>query len=59
TAEPSIDLFIGPEGDFSPRELDQALAKGMTIVSLGDQVLRTETAGLYVCAAAHFAHQTN
>ena len=39
-------LLIGPEGDFSPTELDMALAKGFQPVTLGNTRLRTETAGI-------------
>lgn len=39
-------ILIGPEGDFSPEEVKMALDKGFKPVSLGDQRLRTETAGI-------------
>lgn len=39
-------IAIGPEGDFSPEEIKQATDKGIRGVSLGNQRLRTETAGL-------------
>ncbi|MDG2194130.1 MAG: 16S rRNA (uracil(1498)-N(3))-methyltransferase [Polaribacter sp.] len=39
-------VLIGPEGDFSPKEIEQALAKKFTPVSLGKSRLRTETAGI-------------
>jgi len=43
--------FVGPEGDFTPAELDALLAAGAIPVSLGPQVLRAETACLYgLCA---------
>ena len=46
-------LLIGPEGDFSPAEVQLAHQKGFTAVSLGPRRLRTETAGLYgVCVYA-------
>lgn len=43
-------VLIGPEGDFSPEEIAQALARGFRPVSLGRSRLRTETAAL---AAVH------
>lgn len=46
---PSI-VCIGPEGDFTPEEVDRALERGFTPVSLGNFRLRTETAGIYVCS---------
>lgn len=39
-------LLIGPEGDFTPEEIHQALQKGFAPVTLGDNRLRTETAGI-------------
>lgn len=39
-------VLIGPEGDFSPEEVNMALDKGFKPVSLGEQRLRTETAGI-------------
>jgi 16S rRNA (uracil1498-N3)-methyltransferase len=42
-----IRVFIGPEGDFSEKEVETALAKGVRLLSLGNFRLRTETAGLY------------
>lgn len=39
-------VLIGPEGDFSRKEIEQALAQGYKAVSLGQSRLRTETAGL-------------
>ena len=42
-------VLIGPEGDFSPHELQLAAAKKFLKVSLGSNRLRTETAGLAAC----------
>lgn len=39
-------LLIGPEGDFSEKEISQALDAGFVPISLGDSRLRTETAAL-------------
>ncbi|WP_290795529.1 RsmE family RNA methyltransferase [Flavihumibacter sp. UBA7668] len=39
-------LLIGPEGDFTPQEIELALQAGFEAVTLGDTRLRTETAGL-------------
>ena len=41
-----ITILVGPEGDFSIDEVHQALEKGFSSVSLGQNRLRTETAGL-------------
>jgi 16S rRNA (uracil1498-N3)-methyltransferase len=39
-------FMIGPEGDFSKKEIELALQHGLKSVSLGNNRLRTETAGL-------------
>lgn len=39
-------LLVGPEGDFSPREVQLLADRGFEEVSLGDTRLRTETAGV-------------
>lgn len=44
-------LLIGPEGDFHKDEITLALNNNYKAVSLGDNRLRTETAGIYGCAA--------
>lgn len=50
-------IMIGPEGDFSKEEIKAALANGFVPVSLGDSRLRTETAGVFACAAIHTINQ--
>lgn len=45
-----IGLFIGPEGDFSPDEVAQAVRAGVQIVSLGPRILRAETAAVAALA---------
>ena len=45
-----ILVCIGPEGDFSPREIAAAVDAGFTAVSLGESRLRAETAGVVACA---------
>lgn len=42
-------VLIGPEGDFSPEEVQMAVDAGFRPVSLGNSRLRTETAGLVAC----------
>lgn len=49
-------LLIGPEGDFSPEEVEKALSAGFEPVSLGESRLRTETACI---AATHTIHVIN
>ncbi len=50
-AETIVDILIGPEGDFTPQEIEQAQKSGFIPVSLGANILRTETAALYACMA--------
>ena len=46
-------VAIGPEGDFSPEEIDMALEAGFLPVALGEARLRTETAALLACHTLH------
>jgi 16S rRNA (uracil1498-N3)-methyltransferase len=41
-----VSLFIGPEGGFSPEEIAIAIAAGAIPVTLGSNILRTETAAI-------------
>ena len=52
-----ILALVGPEGDFSPGEVNLALAAGAKPVSLGPLVLRSETAGLYILSTIHFFYR--
>ena len=44
--QPSVQVFIGPEGDFTPQEISTLLDSNFLPVSLGANRLRTETAGV-------------
>lgn len=46
----NLTFLIGPEGDFSEKEIKLLSEKGIKAVSLGNQRLRTETAGVFVAA---------
>lgn len=48
-AKQNILILIGPEGDFSPKEIALALKNNFIPVSLGNTRLRTETAGIVAC----------
>ena len=52
-------VLIGPEGDFSPEEVQAATAAGFVPVTLGESRLRTETAGMMAVAAIHVLDMTN
>ncbi len=45
----SVLVLTGPEGDFSPEEVEQAQKSGFKSISLGNSRLRTETAGVVAC----------
>jgi len=47
----TISVWIGPEGDFTPEELKLLLQAGAKPVSLGPNVLRSETAALCALSA--------
>ena len=47
----NITLLIGPEGGLSPEEETLAIHNGAQPLSLGDRILRTETAGIAAIAA--------
>ncbi|MBR4413179.1 MAG: 16S rRNA (uracil(1498)-N(3))-methyltransferase [Lachnospiraceae bacterium] len=46
----TVAIFIGPEGGFDESEIDEAVKSGITPISLGKRILRTETAGMTVLA---------
>lgn len=50
-------VLIGPEGDFSEREIRAATGCGFSPVTLGACRLRTETAALYAAAAINFMNE--
>lgn len=49
----STIIAIGPEGDFTTEEIEQALQQNFKSVSLGNNRLRTETAGLVAVTLLH------
>ena len=46
----SIGIFIGPEGGFEEEEVSLAKENGIKPITLGNRILRTETAGLTTLA---------
>ena len=48
-----ISYFIGPEGDFTPQEYEHAFRCGCQSVSLGETILKVETAAICVISALH------
>lgn len=57
TPKSNYTILIGPEGDFSTTEIKKSLSKNFKPVSLGENRLRTETAGLNVVQSISFVHQ--
>jgi 16S rRNA (uracil1498-N3)-methyltransferase len=50
-------ILIGPEGDFTPAEVDAALQNGYKAITLGESRLRTETAALEACFEVNFLNR--
>lgn len=48
----ALTLLVGPEGGWSPEELEGCLKSGTRLIRFGTRVLRTETAGLALTAAS-------
>jgi len=57
--QPKIDyiILIGPEGDFSSKEIELALENNFIPVSLGETRLRTETAAVIACHSVVFTNE--
>jgi 16S rRNA (uracil1498-N3)-methyltransferase len=53
-AIPRVQLFVGPEGGFTPEEAALAAAQTIQPVTLGPRILRAETAGLVAAAAVFY-----
>lgn len=62
-ATKNVIFFIGPEGDFTPDEIQLAIKTGCIPVSLGPTVLKVDTAAICVLAVANLllsaAHHPN
>ena len=54
----NITVLIGPEGDFSLKEIEIALQHNFIPLSLGKSRLRTETAGIVVCNAVSIINES-
>jgi 16S rRNA (uracil1498-N3)-methyltransferase len=52
-----VTIFIGPEGDFTPDEVELAIKHGCVPVSLGDTVLKVETAAIAAVALVKFLYR--
>lgn len=56
-AQKDVTILIGPEGDFSTKEIELALQSNYIPVTLGDTRLRTETAAIVACHSVAFLNQ--
>jgi len=52
-----ITILIGPEGDFSVKEIEIALDNKFIPVTLGETRLRTETAAIVACHSVAFVNE--
>tara|TARA_R110002096_G_scaffold17720_5_gene61167 strand:+ start:5476 stop:6180 length:705 start_codon:yes stop_codon:yes gene_type:complete len=52
-----ITILIGPEGDFSVKEIETALQNNFIPVTLGETRLRTETAAVVACHSVAFVNE--
>jgi 16S rRNA (uracil1498-N3)-methyltransferase len=50
----SIAIWVGPEGDFSPGEMEAIKASGASSITLGPLVLRCETAAIYCLSILNY-----
>ena len=49
-------IFIGPEGDFTKKEIALARSNGARLVSLGPRVLKSDTAGLVLITMVQYEY---
>ncbi|MBX7156863.1 MAG: 16S rRNA (uracil(1498)-N(3))-methyltransferase [Verrucomicrobiae bacterium] len=54
-----ISILIGPEGDFTPAEINLALSQGCQPVTLGPIVLKSETAAIFSLSILSYELQNN
>ena len=54
----NVTLLIGPEGDFSEKEIAFAIENNFIPVSLGNTRLRTETAAIVACHSVVFFNES-
>ena len=53
----NVTILIGPEGDFSSKEIQTALENQYIPVTLGNTRLRTETAAIVACHSVAFINE--
>ena len=55
----TLGIFIGPEGGFAKEEVDLAVEMGAKCITLGNRILRTETAGFAILSILMFELEQN
>ncbi|MEO7298949.1 MAG: RsmE family RNA methyltransferase [Verrucomicrobiota bacterium] len=50
----SACIWVGPEGDFTPQEMQQIIDRGIFPITLGGLVLRCETAAIYCLSVLNY-----
>jgi len=55
----SVTILIGPEGDFSVKEIEMAIQNKFIPVTLGETRLRTETAAIVACHSVAFVNEAH
>ena len=53
----SVGVWVGPEGDFTPAEINEFKAAGARPITLGRLVLRSETAAIYCLSVLNYELQ--
>jgi len=54
----SLAVWVGPEGDFTPAEVNDVLTAGVHPITLGQVILRSETAALYTVSVLNYEMQS-
>ncbi len=57
TPNKDVTILIGPEGDFSTKEISLAIENSFIPVTLGETRLRTETAAIVACHSVAFTNE--
>ncbi|HEV8544220.1 MAG TPA: RsmE family RNA methyltransferase [Verrucomicrobiae bacterium] len=53
----TVSVWVGPEGDFTPAEINAVRSAGALPISLGPLILRSETAAIYCLAVLSYELQ--
>ena len=53
----SVSVWVGPEGDFTPAEVNAVMGSGALPITLGQLILRSETAAIYCLSVLNYELQ--